>query len=143
MQELLTVVAIALGLSSPDPHVISAIDKACRGDAVCGAEAVVFADLESGFNEWPKPFSHDAKAGTSCGVFQLPCTFVRFHDLDEQAVQWAALRAWSLEQCSALPESERLAGLASGGCYRGRMLSRSRRALADDALFAARWSLTR
>ena len=141
MQELLTVVAIALGLSAPDPRVISAIDKACHGDEKCGAEGVVFADLESGFNEWPKPFSHDARDGTSCGVFQLPCSFVRLHDLDEQAAQWVKLRDWSLKQCSALPENERLAGLASGGCFHGRMLSRSRRAMADDALFAAHFAM--
>lgn len=133
MIQLLTRVALVLGLTAPDPRILHAIDSACGNDTACGVDGVIFANAESGFNEFPKPFSHDAKDGTSCGVFQLPCTFTRNRSLDEQAKQWAALRAWSLKVCAALPVEERLAALASGTCKRGRALSRERYA---QALFA-------
>ena len=141
MIEILVTVALALGYAEVDPRILQAVDSACVSDVKCAIDEMVFAAAESGFNEHPKPFSHDSKDGTSCGVWQEPCHFVNSHSLEEQAAYWRDLRAWSQKVCSPLPEQERMAALASGGCYHGRMLSRARWETAQDVLFASRWSI--
>lgn len=95
------------------------------------AALATFARYESEISIHPKPFSHDALDGTSCGPWQLPCRFVATHTLTEQATQWLSLMRWSKATCPAHPA----APLCSGRCDRGTVIS-------DNRLRAMRGALT-
>lgn len=49
---------------------------------------VVMAHHESELSEHPRPQSHDALDGTSCGILQMRCGFVRAHSVREQVREW-------------------------------------------------------
>ena len=92
---------------------------------------MVYAWRESEASQHPVPHSHDARDGTSCGAFQLPCAFVRVHDVRDQAlVALARLRAGERE-CPDAPGAPYI-----GGCNvpAARRLSAARQAEADRIL---------
>jgi hypothetical protein len=133
--------AAALGLTHPNraqAAFLDAAEQACS-DTVCEAELITFAWYESGIDAQPKPWSHDAKDGTSCGYLQEPCAFVRAHSVLDQAREWVRLRDASLAACGDGPEG--LAALASGSCDRGRRLSAYRREVAQSVLYGATWTV--
>lgn len=49
---------------------------------------VVMAHHESELSEHPRPQSHDALDGTSCGILQMRCGFVRTHTVQQQIHEW-------------------------------------------------------
>jgi hypothetical protein len=135
-------IALALGITAPPFPFLEAVNKACGDDIECVADAIEYARDESGLSENPRPWSHDAKDHTSCGILQLPCRIVEKSDLDAQVTYWARLRSWSLRACHAMPRAEAMAALASGSCDRGRSLSRGRYETAQAALWGVETGLT-
>lgn len=89
----------------------------------------LWTDGESNVQLEPRPQSHDARDGTSCGPWQEPCAFVRTHTLHDQARYWL----WLLHEGRKLcPESP--AAPLSGGCRNGRPLAGRRLARAAGML---------
>lgn len=59
----------------------------------------VYAERESHVQQHPKCLSWDCKAGLSCGVWQMPCRFVKAHDLRDQAVHWIEMFRGGRQAC--------------------------------------------
>lgn len=129
--ELAFLVASMLGApDAGDTRAIAGAAALACGNESCLVDALVYAKYESGFRVNPRPWSSDARAGRSCGPWQVPCWL---KGLDEQARTWVALRTHSIEQCGTL------AMLASGSCGKGTRLAEAR---ATEA-FWIRFSLHR
>lgn len=113
----------------PEIAVLQGIEAATFSEEDA-ALLLTWARFESDVQVNPKPRSADAKAGKSCGPWQLPCSFVSSHPgTDEQARYWLRIRDEGARVC---PE-EPLAPL-SGGCKRAYNLATMRRQLALDTL---------
>jgi hypothetical protein len=132
---LATLIALAMGFAHPSPGILSAIDTACRGEPACVADAVVYAAHESSLTELPKPWSWDAHAGISCGVWQQPCASLPRTVLG-QARRWVALRTESLRRWGDLRAMP-------GDTVAGRRIALARSEEREDALYAARWAVVR
>ena len=92
------------------------------------AALVVIAWEESRFHVEPRPFSHDARDGTSCGAFQTACaTLPRTLDGQARKALWLVARGATV--CPSSPLSPYLGSCARG---LGRRIgdARLRRALA-------------
>jgi len=92
------------------------------------AALVVIAWEESRFHVEPRPFSHDARDGTSCGAFQTACATLP-RTLDGQARKALWLVARGAEACPSSPLSPYL-GACRAGLGRRIGDARMRRALA-------------
>lgn len=129
LEMLLTANAIEFAVLNDDlPPVTGSIE----GDA---ALAAVYAEAESGVWQHPKPLSWDARAGVSCGVWQMPCAFVRSHTLREQAIHWLQMMHAAVRACPAHPGA-----MLCGSCTAGapRRMARTRWVRAAVLLAATR-----
>jgi hypothetical protein len=113
-------------------RIAEAIARQCE-DSWCTAEAVVWGYAESNLSRHPIAESPDAKAGSSCGIWQTPCALTR-DDVDSQVRLWLRMRAQSLGACGDLT------ALASGQCGRATELVAARRQEAAALLLAAEWA---
>jgi hypothetical protein len=134
----MTLLALALLLASslggPDAReAAQALADSCQ-DARCVAQGMVYGKAESGLSRAPKPFSTDAKDGTSCSIWQTPCALTKGRSIAEQARLWTAMRARSLAHCG------NLSALASGACGRATKLVQAREAEASAWLYAITWA---
>lgn len=115
-----------MGVHGPSARAVAeAISRAVQDDAAAGyadtpleaAALAVYAALESGVDEHPRPASWDARAGRSCGVWQEDCRYVAGASLYEQARWWL--------------DSAHRAGLGSVDSSPARAWRRLQRAMAE------------
>lgn len=101
MQEALLALALSVLGPGPDaaaiaPELVAAVQHRVDGGhapvtsspTLDLALVATYVRLESGATIRPRPWSHDARDGQSCGILQLPCGFVARHTLAEQARWW-------------------------------------------------------
>lgn len=74
----------------------------------------IYAFAESGAQRHPKPVSWDAKAGISCGMWQMPCQIVRNIDLWDQAKYWLYMMHTAIDACPRHPGA-----MMCGSCRAG------------------------
>lgn len=69
--------------------IAAAVERAHVFDReLLAATMATYSALESGNRMHPEAWSHDAREGQSCGIWQAPCTVVRHFDAPAQARYW-------------------------------------------------------
>lgn len=119
-----TTLAAGQPLSKDATDAADAIEKAVLGDgrpAIGGSKEfeaaleAVYAKEESGVQRRPKPMSWDARAGISCGMWQMPCQIVKNLDLWGQAKFWLYMMRMALAACPPWTHG----AMMCGSCYAG------------------------
>ena len=87
MTALVLTLCALLGYTRPPLAIVHAIASA-SATAEDAALLVVYGVHESGLSEHPRPWSWDARAGVSCGPWQLRCTISSTPEADART--WIA-----------------------------------------------------
>jgi hypothetical protein len=87
LRMIVAAVAVLIGRGSPPPVVADAIVQAAATPDEA-ALLTLYAGLESGYQEHPRPQSWDALAGRACGVWQQLCVQVSGLSVEAQARLW-------------------------------------------------------